>query len=146
MVASNAAETQPKKRGRKKGSKGVDSRLASSSNMSQSNQSGSQFGDSISFQSLKNKIDSIRGTTKKVKTTKELLAELQNRKMASTADANSVIGGEIGSSYGSQTSSPVLPNVQIHSQQNQFVPSPSSCSGKYFAIRFTVLVASAHAK
>lgn len=75
-----------KKRGRKKGSKGVDSRLGSASNSSHSQQAGTPYYDSISFSSLKNKIDLIRGTTKKVKTTKELLAELQNRKAATSGD------------------------------------------------------------
>lgn len=87
-VATNALETQQtgKKRGRKKGSKGVDSRLGSASNSSQSQQTGAPYYDSISFSSLKNKIDLIRGTTKKVKTTKELLAELQNRKATTSGD------------------------------------------------------------
>lgn len=127
---SQPGATEPqqtaKKRGRKKGSKGVDSRLSNAGNLSQSQQS-SQYGDSISFQSLKNKIDLIRGASgKKIKTTHELLAELQSRKL-SGVDANSLIGGGIGSNYGSQTSSPVLPSIQ---QPNIFVPSPSSCSGK----------------
>lgn len=89
IVAASAMEVQQqtgKKRGRKKGSKGVDSRLGSASNSSQSQQAGAPYYDSISFSSLKNKIDSIRGTTKKVKTTKELLAELQNRKAPTSGD------------------------------------------------------------
>lgn len=87
-VTTNVLEVLPtgKKRGRKKGSKGVDSRLGSASNSSQSQQSGAPYYDSISFSSLKNKIDLIRGTTKKVKTTKELLAELQNRKASTLVD------------------------------------------------------------
>lgn len=93
-MAANAIEIEKptKKRGRKKGSKGVDSRLANTSNTSQSQQgAGAQYYDSISFSSLKNQIDLIRGTTKKVKTTKELLAELQNRKtLAYTDDSNLV--------------------------------------------------------
>lgn len=75
-----------KKRGRKKGSKGVDSRLGGASNSLKSQQAGAPYYDSISFSSLKNKIDLIRGTTKKVKTTKELLAELQNRKATTSGD------------------------------------------------------------
>lgn len=87
-ISSNVSEMQQtgKKRGRKKGSKGVDSRLGSASNSSQSQQSGVPYYDSISFSSLKNKIDLIRGTNKKVKTTKELLAELQNRKASTSTD------------------------------------------------------------
>lgn len=87
-ATTNVIEVQQtgKKRGRKKGSKGVDSRLGSASNSSHSQQSGAPYYDSISFSSLKNKIDLIRGTTKKVKTTKELLAELQNRKASTSAD------------------------------------------------------------
>lgn len=76
----NESETVVKKRGRKKGSKGADSRLTNAGNSSQSQQGNAQYYDPISFTSLKNQIDLIRGTTKKVKTTKELLAELQNRK------------------------------------------------------------------
>lgn len=84
----NESETVVKKRGRKKGSKGVDSRLANASNSSQSQQGNAQYYDPISFTSLKNQIDLIRGTTKKVKTTKELLAELQNRKPLTYNDAD----------------------------------------------------------
>lgn len=76
----NEPEIVVRKRGRKKGSKGVDSRLANASNSSQLQQGNAQYYDPNSFTSLKNQIDLIRGTTKKVKTTKELLAELQNRK------------------------------------------------------------------
>lgn len=79
----------PKKRGRKKGSTGVDR------NMSLAGPSSSQplFG-SVSV--LKSKMDSMR-SVKKVKTTKELLAELQNRKPTLT-----------GNGSGSTTSSPML--------------------------------------
>lgn len=84
-----------KKRGRKKGSKGVDSRLGGGSNSSHAQQSGAPYYDSISFSSLKNKIDLIRGTTKKVKTTKELLAELQNRKATTSGDEVSTIESQL---------------------------------------------------
>ncbi|XP_037043283.1 mediator of RNA polymerase II transcription subunit 26 [Bradysia coprophila] len=79
----------PKKRGRKKGSTGVDR------NMSLAGPSSSQpiFG-SVSV--LKSKMDSMR-SVKKVKTTKELLAELQNRKPPLT-----------GNGSGSTNSSPML--------------------------------------
>lgn len=129
----------PKKRGRKKGSKGVDGRLA---NLAQKMQSGSQY-DTLSLMSLKNQIDSMRGNAKKVKTTKELLAELQNRNTSgATFDGSNsnAIGGGIGSNFGSRTSSPIatsqyqLQQQQLHSKShpmhNQFVVSPSSCSGK----------------
>lgn len=86
-----------KKRGRKKGSKGVDSRLGGASNPSQSQQAGAPYYDSISFSSLKNKIDLIRGTTKKVKTTKELLAELQNRKATTSGDEVNIIESQLQS-------------------------------------------------
>lgn len=86
-----------KKRGRKKGSKGVDSRLGGASNSSQ-NQSGAPYYESITFSSLKNKIDLIRGTTKKVKTTKELLAELQNRKAATSGDEVNTFESQLQSS------------------------------------------------
>lgn len=116
--------TEPRRRGRKRGSKGVDGRIADSNIISPSHsQHNSQYSDNVSLLSLKNQIDSMRGTTKKVKTTKELLAELQNRKM---------IGVEVGgSNYSSQTSSPHFPtgysSQRIH--QNPLVPSPSTCSG-----------------
>lgn len=84
-----------KKRGRKKGSKGVDSRIGGAGNSSQSQQAGAPYYESISFSSLKNKIDLIRGTTKKVKTTKELLAELQNRKAATSGDEVSIIESQL---------------------------------------------------
>lgn len=86
----NETETVVKKRGRKKGSKGVDGRLANASNSSQSQQGNAQYYDPISFTSLKNQIDLIRGTTKKVKTTKELLADLQNRKPLTYNDDDDV--------------------------------------------------------
>lgn len=96
----------PKKRGRKKGSTGVDR------NMSLAGPSSGQplFG-SVSV--LKSKMDSMR-SVKKVKTTKELLAELQNRKPTLT-----------GNGSGSTNSSPML-ELPIQS-----LVSPSSlCSGE----------------
>lgn len=86
MGSTSELQQTGKKRGRKKGSKGVDSRLGSASNSSHSQQAGAPYYDSISFSSLKNKIDLIRGTTKKVKTTKELLAELQRKASVSAED------------------------------------------------------------
>lgn len=136
-TSSQPPVSTAKKRGRKKGSKGVDGRLADSSASSQSAMpSNSQYYDTVSLMSLKNKIESMRGTTKKVKTTKELLAELQNRKIASVEGCSS--------NYGSQTSSPIFPNSTIQQQQqaqrahpNRVVPSPSTCSGDLtFSIYF----------
>lgn len=97
-ASGGALEIQPtvKKRGRKKGSKGVDSRLGAS-NSSQSQQAGAPYYESISFSSLKNQIDQIRGTTKKVKTTKELLAELQNRKATTSGDEVNAIESQLQS-------------------------------------------------
>ncbi|XP_031640332.1 putative uncharacterized protein DDB_G0282133 isoform X2 [Contarinia nasturtii] len=94
---SNIGQLTGKKRGRKKGSKGVDSRLGSASNSSHSQQAGAPYYDSISFSSLKNKIELIRGTTKKVKTTKELLAELQNRKATTSTDDGSAVESQLQS-------------------------------------------------
>lgn len=121
---------QPKKRGRKKGSKGVDGRLANSG-LSQSSYS---QHESSSFISLKNQLDSIRGGTKKVKTTHELYAELKKPNGASTTDS---IGGGDGSNFGSRTSSPMMSRPSSNTDlekvslltQSQFVPSPSSSSG-----------------
>ncbi|XP_055313175.1 serine-rich adhesin for platelets-like isoform X2 [Sitodiplosis mosellana] len=119
-----------KKRGRKKGSKGVDSRLGSASNSSHSQQTGAPYYDSISFSSLKNKIDLIRGTTKKVKTTKELLAELQNRKASATAEDISAVESQLQSyqdadengftngkhNSGSRTATPTSPMLSSHTR------------------------------
>lgn len=85
----------------------------------------SQNYDTESLLSLKNKIDSMRGATKKVKTTKELLAELQNRKIPS--------GTEI---HDTQPSSPISTKghnaasfeTNLH-HQTSLVPSPSTFSG-----------------
>lgn len=97
-----------KKRGRKKGSKGVDSRLGGTSNSSQSQQA--PYYDSISFSSLKNKIDLIRGTTKKVKTTKELLAELQNRKATTSGDEVNIAETQLQSALPDDSDDGDLPN------------------------------------
>ncbi len=110
----------PKKRGRKKGSTGVDR------NMSLAGPSSAQpiFG-SVSV--LKSKMDSMR-SVKKVKTTKELLAELQNRKPTLT-----------GNGSGSTNSSPMLELPM------QSLVSPSSlCSGElkilsFFFVNFNIL-------
>lgn len=104
-ASGGAPDTQQtgKKRGRKKGSKGVDSRLGGASNSSQSQQAGAPFYESFSFSSLKNKIDLIRGTTKKVKTTKELLAELQNRKATTSGDEVNAIESQLQSALPENT-------------------------------------------
>ncbi|KAJ6641243.1 Mediator of RNA polymerase II transcription subunit 26, partial [Pseudolycoriella hygida] len=79
----------PKKRGRKKGSTGVDR------NMSLAGPStGTPMFESVAV--LKSKMDLMR-SVKKVKTTRELLAELQNRKSTLT-----------GNGSGSTNSSPML--------------------------------------
>ena len=82
-----ASPRTPKKRGRKKGSKGIDSTLADASRFigvdishlsapnSRTTSPAANFGNS--YMDIKQKI-SLSG--KKVKTTMELLAELQNRK------------------------------------------------------------------
>lgn len=118
-------QNEPKKRGRKRGSKGVDSRLTDNVFSSQSN----SVYDSGSLLSLKTKIESIRGS-KKVKTTKELLADLQNRKSA-------ISGESCGSNYGSKTSSPVGYISQTQTAPKplhiQSVPSPSLLSGTFEA-------------
>lgn len=87
----------------------------------------SQNYDTESLLSLKNKIDSMRGATKKVKTTKELLAELQNRKIPS--------GTEIHETH-TQPSSPAskkgfsAASFEVN-HQTSLVPSPSTLSGKF---------------
>lgn len=80
----------PKKRGRKKGSNSTDRRLlttvttpvgGTSSNLTAAH----PFATSSSLLGLKNQIDSMRGVGhSKVKTTKELLADLQSRKHDAT--------------------------------------------------------------
>lgn len=104
-----------KKRGRKKGSKGIDKRLGGVSNAPQ-NQSGAPYYESISFSSLKNKIDLIRGTTKKVKTTKELLAELQNRKAATSSDEVTTFETQIPSTLPIDSDDGDLPNGNRNSE------------------------------
>lgn len=126
--------TEPRKRGRKRGSKGVDGRIADNNIISPSHsQHNSQYSDNVSLLSLKNQIDSMRGTTKKVKTTKELLAELQNRKITGVEAG--------GSNYSSQTSSPHFPvgYSSQRTQQNPLVPSPSTCSGMSNVILMIIL-------
>lgn len=133
IAAATAAADGPigKKRGRKKGSTGVDRRLAGSSktisggggnsagvgvggiSSSVSNSAGwSNNFETVTLLGLKSKMDSMRGYSKKVKTTKELLAELQMKK-------------GIGGGAGSQTSSPVL------LLQGLLPTSPLSVSGKF---------------
>lgn len=70
------ADQPQKKRGRKKGSNGPDRRLTSGI----SEQLGLQQSEPVTLLGLKSKIDLMRGGQKKVKSTKELLADLQNRK------------------------------------------------------------------
>lgn len=66
---------QPKKRGRKKGSKGIDSLLAS-----QNEGALASMLNPDSYLDLKNKITSISAGSKKTKTTKELLIEIQQKR------------------------------------------------------------------
>lgn len=135
LALPNTLLTEPKKRGRKRGSKGVDGRIADSNAFSSHTNSVLHHDDTGSLLSLKTKIDSIRGS-KKVKTTKELLADLQSRK--------STLGGEsCGSNYGSKTSSPTLSvgyASQAHSIQRasniHSVPLPSILSGNESAVIF----------
>lgn len=69
---------EPKKRGRKKGSNGADRRLADAANSTSAGGGNAAFESSLS--GLKNKIDLMRtGGAKKVKSTQELIAGLQNR-------------------------------------------------------------------
>lgn len=136
---------QPKKRGRKKGSKGVDGRLAA--NLAQKMQSGSQY-DTLSLMSLKNQIDSMRGNTKKVKTTKELLAELQNRNTTGAGfdgSNSNAIGGGIGSNFGSRTSSPIAtshyPFVASPSGERMAKSSDATAQQlRYIPIMFTLMI------
>lgn len=77
-LSSGQGTKQQKKRGRKKGSKGVDSVIAKEA--------------SLSSQML---MSSLSAAGKKVKTTKELYAEMENRKLRNVKVA---IGGETPSS------------------------------------------------
>jgi hypothetical protein len=124
-----APESQPipekKKRGRRKGSKGIDSTLAEASKMlgaelgshlptpynsrtttpttalfgpsstiGSTNTSPTATSYSNAYNDIKNKIASASGP-KKVKTTKELLADLQNRKNNNTTDGYSTVSQSI---------------------------------------------------
>lgn len=73
----------PKKRGRKKGSKGIDSLLAT-----QNEGAMQTLFNADSFSDLKQKITSIAGH-KKVKTTKEILSDIQNKRSASGSTVTS---------------------------------------------------------
>lgn len=79
-----------KKRGRKKGSKGIDTQLGSKSSSSQQ-QSGTQYFDSLSLSTLKDKMESIRSSSKKVKTINELVADLGIMRNLSTIDDDDTV-------------------------------------------------------
>ncbi|XP_018802657.1 PREDICTED: mediator of RNA polymerase II transcription subunit 26-like [Bactrocera latifrons] len=109
-VASNAPVSPekkvPRKRGRKKGSKGVDSVIAKES--------------SLSSQML---ISSLGMGSKKVKTTKELYTEMQNRKLGITTSSPS----------------PSSTGWQMSQQVQQTSRPTSSCSGMYkYKIRLLI--------
>ena len=129
--------SEPKKRGRKKGSTGADRRLADTNY----GVPGSQNYETVQLLGLKSKMDSIRGSTKKVKTTKELLAELQNRKSES--------GGGLMTSL-SRTSSPTLlqsaaaPSSSSLNVIKDDAPSPMSASGKLFESFIMLIIYSFH--
>lgn len=78
-----------KKRGRKKGSKGIDTQLGGKS--SSHNQSGTQYFDSLSLSTLKDKMESIRSSSKKVKTITELVADLGIMRNLSAIDDEDTI-------------------------------------------------------
>lgn len=73
-----------KKRGRKKGSKGADFLI---SNMGYFGP-GSAVYETASYLGIKSKIASFSGSQKKVKTTKELLADIQNKKVDSSTQSS----------------------------------------------------------
>lgn len=73
-----------KKRGRKKGSKGADFLM---SNMGYFGP-GSAVYETASYLGIKSKIASFSGSQKKVKTTKELLADIQNKKIGSSTTSS----------------------------------------------------------
>lgn len=98
----------PKKPGRKKGSKGIDSLLAS-----QNEGSLAALYNPDSYQDLKQKITLISGPNKKNKTAQELLAEIQSKKSSS---------GNV-----SAVTSPSVTQA----------PSPSSLSG-WFKVPFSL--------
>lgn len=105
-LSSEQTIKQPKKRGRKKGSKGVDSVIAKET--------------SLSSQML---ISSLTTGGKKVKTTKELYAEMQNRKLHS---ASNIVGpGSVDMS--TQSTSINWPLQQ--QQKTSTLQRVSSCSG-----------------
>lgn len=79
-----------KKRGRKKGSKGIDTQLGGKS-ASSNQQSGTQYFDSMSLSTLKDKMESIRGSSKKVKTINELVADLGIMRNLSTFDDDDTV-------------------------------------------------------
>lgn len=104
----NANEQQPeapagKKRGRKKGSKGIDTQLGGRSSSSH-NQSGTQYFDSLSLSTLKDKMESIRSSSKKVKTITELVADLGiMRNLSAIDDEDNIDEPPSRSSYSKRT-------------------------------------------
>ncbi|XP_063707864.1 mediator of RNA polymerase II transcription subunit 26 [Culicoides brevitarsis] len=109
----------PKKRGRKKGSKGIDSLLAT-----QNEGAIQQIFNADSFSDLKQKITSISGH-KKVKTTKEILSDIQNKRSAS--------GSTVTSPSVTQAPSPesAMSEISHHSQTSTraVTPEPSTSTG-----------------
>lgn len=100
-ISSGQTIKQPKKRGRKKGSKGVDSVIAKET--------------SLSSQML---ISSLSAAGKKVKTTKELYAEMENRKLR---NVKVVVGAETPSSSSTTWTSHQLKTINS--------PRTPFCSG-----------------
>lgn len=93
VEAAPVTEPQPavsKKRGRKKGSKGIDTQLGGKS-LASNQQSGTQYFDSMSLSTLKDKMESIRGASKKVKTINELVAHLGIMRNLSTFDDDDTV-------------------------------------------------------
>uniref|UniRef100_A0A336ME32 Mediator of RNA polymerase II transcription subunit 26 n=1 Tax=Culicoides sonorensis TaxID=179676 RepID=A0A336ME32_CULSO len=106
----------PKKRGRKKGSKGIDSLLATQ------NEGSIQQIFNDSFSELKQKITSISGN-KKVKTTKEILSDIQNKRSAS--------GSTVTSPSVTQAPSPdsAMSEISHHSQPSTRTVTPEPIAG-----------------
>lgn len=122
-----AAAPVPKKRGRKKGSGGADRRMANLAHTGP----GSQMYETVTLLGLKSKMDSMRYSSKKVKTTKELLADLQNKSGLSMQSADSSLTAATGEPLANNSSSsPTLTNY------SQPIPSPLTVSGTFFALFF----------
>jgi hypothetical protein len=121
VAAEPITKAAPKKRGRKKGSKGIDSQLHlqnSSSNIP-STSAGTGGHEINSYLDMKHKVEHMLPKNKKLKTTQELYAELQNKSKAASASTSAQVSP---SSSSEQSLSTVVDSVA----SRMATPEPTS--------------------